>query len=114
KAYYDENRKRFVNEEETRDLEFVVIDAGPVAADTARVREQIENLATELAESLNDSLYAAVNSDTRYPFTYRQREDFSPGLDSLLFSATPGTVVGPVYNNGAYEIAKVIDSKMSP
>ncbi|HLT75282.1 MAG TPA: peptidylprolyl isomerase, partial [Ohtaekwangia sp.] len=114
KAYYDENRKSFVNPEETRNIEFVMIDASPVAEDTARVREEIENLAAELTRAANDSLYAAVNSDTKYPFVYQREGFYSVALDTLLFNAAPGTVVGPVYSNGAFEIAKVVDVRMSP
>lgn len=114
KAYYDEHRKSFVNPEETREIEFVIFDASPVAADTARVREQVEALAMELAQAANDSLFAAVNSDTKYPFVYQRSGTYSTELDSLLSIATPGSVVGPIYSNGAFEIAKVVDSKMSP
>src|SRR5690606_25394138 len=42
KAYYDENRKLFVNLEETRDLLFVEFDASPKAQDTLRVLEQVQ------------------------------------------------------------------------
>ncbi len=114
KAYYDENRKLFVNLEETRDLLFVEFDASPKAQDTLRVLEQVQGLATQLAETKADSLFAAVNSDTKYPFMYYKKGAVSPSLDSLVFKASKGTVVGPVYNNGAFEVAKVIDVRMSP
>ena len=114
KKYYDENRKLFVNAEETRSIEFVEFDASPVSQDTARVYENIQDLAAQLASSTTDSLFSAVNSDTKYPYMYFRQGTVSPSLDTLLFSAPLGTVVGPVLNNGAFEIAKIIDSKMSP
>lgn len=114
KAYYDENRKLFVNQEETRDLLFVEFDARPKAQDTVRVLEQIQELAAQLAETKADSLFAAVNSDSKYPYIYFKKGALSGPLDSLVFKAAKGTVVGPVYNNGNYEVAKVIDSRMSP
>ncbi|HZH54575.1 MAG TPA: SurA N-terminal domain-containing protein, partial [Sphingobacteriaceae bacterium] len=114
KNYYDNNRKLFVSEEETRSLQFVEFDASPVAQDSARVREQIEGLAAQLSESTADSLFAAVNSDQMYPFIYFRQGALNPSLDSLLFSASAGTVVGPVLSNDRYQIAKVVDSRMSP
>src|SRR5690606_2993999 len=61
-----------------------------------------------------DSLYASVNSETKYPITYRRKGVLEPKLDSALFSAAKGDVVGPIFSNGTYEIAKVIDVRMSP
>lgn len=114
KAYYDQNRKLFVNQEETRDIEFVEFDASPRAQDTARVLEQINALSQQLAESKTDSLFAAVNSDTKYPYSYFRKGSLNIGLDTLVFSVPTGTVVGPILNNGAFEIAKVIDARISP
>lgn len=114
KAYYDENRKSFVNEEETRSIDFVLFDASPVAQDTANMLENIQELAVQLAESANDSLFAAVNSETKYPYSYLKRGALNTGLDSLLFSAPVGSIVGPVERNGVFEIAKIVDSKVSP
>ncbi|WP_257666127.1 peptidylprolyl isomerase [Parapedobacter tibetensis] len=113
--YYNENKGVFKNAQETRSLEYVVFDASPTSQDTARVRATIEELKTQLAESTTDSLFAAVNSDTKYPYSYRKKGEFSPALDSLLFSVPVGTTVGPVLSaNGVFEIAKVVDSRVGP
>lgn len=114
KAYYDENKGVFKNAEETRSLEYVVFDASPTTQDTARVRETITELKAQLAESTTDSLFAAVNSDTKYPFAYRKRGEMGSALDSLIFSASPGSTVGPIVSNGTFEIAKVVDAKVWP
>src|SRR5690606_37379431 len=37
-----------------------------------------------------------------------------PVLDSALFVGSIGSVVGPFYSNGTYELAKILDSRMSP
>jgi len=114
KDYYNENKGVFKNEEETRNLEYVVFDASPTAQDTARVKSTIDELKAQLAESTTDSLFAAVNSDTKYPFIFRKQGEFSPALDTLLFRAPVGTTVGPVLSNGRFEIAKVIETKVGP
>lgn len=114
KAYYDQHRKLFVNQEETRDIEFVAFDASPQAQDTARVLEQVNTLAAQLAETQTDSLFAAVNSDTKYPYSYYKKGSLNMGLDTLVFGVAEGTVVGPILSNGSFEIAKVVDAKISP
>lgn len=114
KAYYDQHRKLFVNQEETRDIEFVEFDASPQSQDSLRVLEQVNTLAAQLAESKTDSLFAAVNSDTKYPYSYYRKGSLNVGLDTLVFSVPEGTVVGPILSNGVFEIAKVVDSRISP
>ncbi|SEL66454.1 peptidyl-prolyl cis-trans isomerase D [Parapedobacter koreensis] len=114
KEYYNENKGVFKNPEETRNMEFVVFDASPTAQDTARVKASIEDLKAQLAESTTDSLFAAVNADTKYPYIFRKQGEFPPALDTLVFNAPIGTVVGPVRSNGGFEIAKVIETKVGP
>jgi len=114
KEYYNENKGVFKNPEETRSLEYVVFDASPTAQDTARVKATIEELKAQLAESTTDSLFAAVNSDTKYPYIFRKEGEFGPALDTLVFKAPVGTTVGPVLSNGRFEIAKIVDTKVGP
>src|SRR5690606_34210431 len=114
REFYNENKSLFVNRRETRTLEYVVFDASPVARDTALARERAEELAQQLRESTTDSLFAAVNSDTKYPFIYRKRGELTPSLDSLIFSAPVGTTVGPILTGGVFEMAKIVDARQSP
>ena len=113
-AYYNENKGVFQNREETRSLEYVVFDASPTAQDTARVQTTIEELKAQLVETKTDSLFAAVNSDTKYPYIFRKQGELGPALDTLVFGAAVGTTVGPVLANGRFEIAKVVESLVGP
>ncbi|HMR19937.1 MAG TPA: SurA N-terminal domain-containing protein, partial [Sphingobacterium sp.] len=114
KDYYDKHKNAFKNAEETRAIEYVLFDASPSAKDTAETLNTIQQLKAELTVSANDSLFAVVNSDTKYPVTYFLKGQVSSALDSVLFSAPVGTTVGPFLSDGAYEIAKVISAKFSP
>ncbi|WP_437921016.1 SurA N-terminal domain-containing protein [Sphingobacterium sp. LRF_L2] len=113
-TYYDAHKNGFKNPEETRTLEYVLFNAQPTANDTAATKSNIEQLKAELATSKTDSLFAAVNSDTKHPFTYIRKGQVSPALDSVLFNVPVGTTVGPFLSNGVFEIAKVVESKFSP
>lgn len=113
-AYYDKNKNAFKNPEETRSIDYVLFDASPTAKDSSTTLAVVQNLKKELIASKDDSLFATVNSDNKYPVAYVKKGQVSPALDSVLFNAAPGTTVGPFLSNGAYEIAKVIDTKFSP
>src|SRR5690606_12299243 len=113
-SYYNDHKAAFYNPTESRTIEYVVFNAQPTAADSAAVKEKAASVAKELAVAENDSLFATINSETKYPVTYYTRGSLPPGLDSAAFNAASGTVVGPIYSNGTYEIAKILDSRMSP
>lgn len=114
KAYYDTHKNAFDNPEETRVIEYVLFDARPTANDTAATRSVIEQLKSELTNSTTDSLFATVNSDTKYPYTYIRKGQVSPALDSAIFDVPVGTTVGPFLSQDRFEIAKVVDTKFSP
>src|SRR5690606_14220394 len=78
------------------------------------VHNKAIELAQQLATAENDSLFASINSDTKYPIAYYKKGDLSPNLDSALFNGSTGSVVGPFFSNGTYELAKILDSRMSP
>ena len=112
--YYNENKALFNNKVETRTIEYVAFNAQPTPADSAAVKQKAAELVQEFATADNDSLFASINSETKYPVMYYSKGQLSPALDTALFSASTGAVVGPFYSNGTYEMAKVIDSRMSP
>ncbi|MBP3943172.1 SurA N-terminal domain-containing protein [Sphingobacteriaceae bacterium WQ 2009] len=114
KAYYDKNKNLFRNTEESRAVEYVIFDGRPAAKDSLFAKESINKLKENLIASTNDSLFASINSDTKYPFTYVKKGQVSPALDSVLFNAPVGATVGPFLANGAYEIAKITDARFSP
>lgn len=114
KAYYDAHKKRFFNKHETRTIEYVVFDARPSKADSTAAYEQIENLKTELINTEDDSLFVSINSETKYPVRFYTRGQLNPGLDTVLFNRNTGDVIGPILSNGVYQVAKVMETKMSP
>lgn len=112
--YYDENKNLFKNREETRNFEYITFDARPSKADSAAIRTGITKLATDFRNTTNDSLFVSVNADSKAPISYAKKGQLDPALDSIVFKSPVGTVVGPVFSNGAFKIAKVIDVKTSP
>lgn len=116
KTYYDKYKNGFKNAEETRQVEYVLFDGSPSAADTAATLNTIQDLKASWAEAANDSLFATINSDTKYPVMYYSKGQVSPALDSVIFNVPAGTTVGPYLSamNGSFEIAKVISTKFSP
>jgi len=112
--YYDENKNLFKNREETRSFDYIVFDARPSKEDSAAVRNGITKLAADFRNTTNDSLFVSVNADTKSPITYVKKGQLDPALDSLVFKSPVGSVVGPVFSNSAFKIAKITDIRTSP
>nr|WP_256012699.1 SurA N-terminal domain-containing protein [Pedobacter xinjiangensis] len=112
--YYNENKNRFKNKEESRSFEYVIFDASPSKADSAAIRSAMTKLASDFRSTTNDSLFVSVNAETKAPITYVKKGQLDPAIDSVAFNAAVGTVIGPVYSNNAFKIAKVLDVRMSP
>lgn len=112
--YYNSNKKRFDNPAETRSFEYVAFSVNPSKEDSAAVKAQIEKLATDFRASKSDSLFSAINSDVKVPYTYITKGKLDPKVDSAVFALPAGSFYGPVFSGNSYKMVKVIDTRFSP
>lgn len=114
KSFYNEHKSRYKNPQELRSFDYVVFEAVPSTEDTANVKNQISEITDEFKLSSHDSLFVAINSDTKTPVSFVRKGQLDPTLDSVLFNAPIGFIYGPVFSQGAFKIAKLIDSRIAP
>ncbi|HEY0896110.1 MAG TPA: SurA N-terminal domain-containing protein, partial [Sphingobacteriaceae bacterium] len=114
KEFYNQNKYRFNNPEESRTFEYVVFDAKPSKEDSIEVKNRINKIAADFKAAKDDSLFVSINADTKVPVSYVKKGQLDPALDSLVFNAAEGTVVGPVFTGDAFKVAKVLDSRVGP
>lgn len=112
--YYNENKKRFDNPAETRTFEYVSFSINPTKEDTAAIKAQINKLATDFRTAKNDSLFSAINSDVKVPYTYMTRGKLDPSVDSAVFNLPVGSFYGPILTGNSYKLIKVVDTRFSP
>lgn len=112
--YYEKNKYKFKNATETRTFEYVAFDAAPSKQDTLDTKVKMEKITAGLRTTNNDSLFVAINSDTKTPISYQKKGQLEPALDSVMFTAGVGFIYGPYFSNGAYKVAKLLDSRVSP
>ncbi|MEP6613983.1 MAG: peptidylprolyl isomerase, partial [Mucilaginibacter sp.] len=114
-AYYDEHKNEFKAAQETRTFDYVSFNASPSKADSAATKVQAEKMAADFKASTNDSLFVQINSETKVPPAYLHKgKGLDPKLDSVMFTASNGFMVGPYLTNGSYKIAKLVDSRVEP
>ena len=125
KSYYNENKEDY-KVEAARDLSYVVFEVKPSQEDYNEALEEITELMNERVEynrntgsydtipgfvnTDDDSSFVMTHSDATAPFTgtYFKKDGGLPAnLDSVMFDAEVGTVVGPYLERGSYKVAKL-------
>ena len=102
-------------QDESRSIAYVSFDAGPNAADSARLRQQLTDLKGDFQKSADPQAFLArVGSEIPYADTYIGKARLRvPDKDSL-FALQKGEVFGPYIDGGNYNVAKLIDVKTLP
>ncbi len=106
--YYNEHKSMFKTQEETRAIQYVMVDAKPLAKDSLAVKETINKLKQDLIVSKDDSLFRFDQLRQQISIHLCKKGQLSPHWIPLSFNVAVGTTVGPfLNNNGVMEIAKV-------
>lgn len=115
-AYYNEHKNEsfYQQKEPTRSLEYVVFDVVPSEVDLAEKKGELEDIKSAFIETKEDTAFVIENTDGQARISYKTEGSFPASVDSLIFNAGIGTVVGPFDDNGYYKLAKVIEVKTSP
>ena len=113
-TYYNAHKEGYDNPQETRSFEYVSFDIVPTSADSAAVKKQVDKIYAEFQTAPNDSLFAAINSDVKVPYTYTAKGKLDPAIDSAVFALPAGSFYGPKLTGNSYKMAKVIDTRFSP
>lgn len=112
--YYNTHKNDF-KQEASRKVEYVVFEVIPSEEDRESSYKSLEKIVQPFAESTDDSLFVAVNADTKTDVQFHKKGTLPPAVDTVFFgNAAPGVTVGPYEESGAFKIAKLIDIKVQP
>ncbi|MGZ3751317.1 MAG: peptidylprolyl isomerase [Mucilaginibacter sp.] len=115
KSYYDEHKSEFDSKQELRTFDYVSLNAAASKEDSAAIKDLVEKLVPAFKASTNDSLFVQINAETKAPLAYKRKGQLGdPKLDTVMFAAQKGFVYGPYLSQGAYKIAKLVDSRVGP
>jgi len=114
KSYYDDHKNQFKNQQELRSIDYVAFNGSPSADDSAAVKASLAKLIPEFKSTPNDSLFVALNAETKANMAYQKKGVLGKALDTVMFNSPNGTVYGPYFANGSFNIAKLIDARFSP
>ena len=118
----DEAIKEYVNkqedeykQEETRSIEYVMFDAGPTAADSAAILQQVEALKSEFATT-SDLPSFMIRNGSETPFTdgFELKSKLQPEHADSISSLAEGQVAGPWVENSNYVLVRMIEKRNLP
>ncbi|MCL9809316.1 peptidylprolyl isomerase [Flavobacterium luminosum] len=125
-AYMKKNEKKY-KAEESRELEFVLIEDKPSAEDEKAIKDKISSLLNasvvyNAATGKNDTVagfrntnnvieFVNANSDIKYDSTYIAKKDLPLEHAEALFNSAPGAIYGPYVFGDYYCISKSMGKK---
>lgn len=112
-AYINDHKADYTSEEETRVLQYAVVDVLPTASDSASWLTEISGLIPNFKSTDNDSAFA-VNRNGMYSSVYFSNDALPEVLQGKLDAVSVGDTYGPYVDQGAYIVTKVLDKRVMP
>lgn len=106
RAYYNKHKAKYKTQE-SRDLSFISFPVIPSAADTLAIREELLDIIKEFQLVEDDSIYAVNNSDGLDAFVSYNKSSLPDYISA--FNPAKGEILGPIMQDGNYQVIKVSD-----
>jgi peptidyl-prolyl cis-trans isomerase D len=113
-AYYSAHKKTFEQKEAARKIDYVSFDVVPSAEDRNEVLQWITAKKEEFANAGNDTLFVNQYSDTPFDSSFHAKGTLPAVIDTQLFNAAPGTLIGPYEDGGKFKLSKLTVAAMVP
>jgi parvulin-like peptidyl-prolyl isomerase len=130
KAYYNANKEDF-KQEAVRNIEFIDFTIAPSEEDRNDIKMELEGLLEDkviynTSTGMNDTTYGFANTDSDSAFAamysdqpidmnyYPQEGGLPPVLDTVLFDAEVGTIIGPYEEANGFKVSKLSGIKYLP
>jgi peptidyl-prolyl cis-trans isomerase D len=109
-TFLDGHKGRYMQDEETRKMEYVAFNVVATPADSAKLLTEVEANAAEFRTTTKDSAFAVTHGGGVNP-TFVNKEGLSPASKDKIYGSPVGVVVGPYVESKAYWLAKVLERK---
>lgn len=113
KKYYDKHQYLF-EQDESRDIEYVVFDVKPSPADLNTLQQKMIELKERFETTDDVEDFVNQNSDVPYSENYYSKGELPIIIDSIMFSEKPGFTYGPYIEGDNYYIAKLVGFEFLP
>jgi parvulin-like peptidyl-prolyl isomerase len=112
KSYYEENVDQY-KIEATRTLKYVQFKELASSADSGGRRSEIEDASKKAQDGADFIQLTGTYTDKIDSGAWFRRGEMAAGIDSMLFSHSVGSVVGPRLEADGYHLSKILDQRKS-
>ncbi|MEM9835446.1 MAG: peptidylprolyl isomerase [Bacteroidota bacterium] len=116
-AYLEKNRSRYTQAEEQRMVSYIAFDVTPTAADSTKLRDQLNELKAEWeSTTLSDSIFANTSNGSYINTFYNEGSAaISETLGEVVYEELAvGDIYGPYVEGTNYRLAKLVDREIVP
>ena len=114
KKCYEENKYRFKQDEEFRNVEYVLFPVEPSEKDLKTIEDSVQRMFEGFTETDRPDYFINRLVDNRYDSTYYKRGMLEPAIDTLLFDAPEGAFLVPYIDGDYWKFAKLLSAKVRP
>ncbi len=112
--WYKENKYRFVQDKEYREVEYVIFKIEPTMTDLQNIENQVMEMYEEFATTDRPQDFVNRMPSSRFDSTYFKQGEMIPAIDTILFNAQEGTLVPPFVDGDYWTFAKLLNVRMRP
>jgi peptidyl-prolyl cis-trans isomerase D len=113
-AFYDKNKEMFLQEEPTRELNYVLFEVKASDLDRKKIADDVNLIYKDFLSSSDLPNFINANGDKKYDSTFKKKGSFPGIIDSTAFSSKPGMLYAPFELNNSWYMAKLLDIQERP
>jgi peptidyl-prolyl cis-trans isomerase D len=106
--YYNQHKNEY-KQVDARSLEYIVYQLLPSQKDDDNAHSYISESKTAFQRAESAITFVNTNSDRPYSDKNYSKSEISPVIADSIFSASPGFVAGPYFENGSYKLTRLIE-----
>ncbi len=112
-SYMKDHRDVYYKDEESKILEYMVIDVAPTSRDSANVMKRVRELKADFAATPNDTTFIQSHEGT-FRTAYQFKESLPALIADSAFAKPVGSLIGPYPETGKLTVSKIINRKAIP
>lgn len=114
--YYDDHKQEYVIEDASRDIEYITYDVEPSDSDIAFATREVDTIYKDMKtqEEKDIPLFVTKYSDDSYDSSFYKKGVLTAELDTVIFSAKKGDVLGPYFTDNVFNVARVMEFQERP
>jgi peptidyl-prolyl cis-trans isomerase D len=117
KDYYNKNQYKYIVEEQTRKIDYLVWEAEASKEDIDELKNNMVQLANDFRErktASEDSAFIQNSNDNQQlDIAKFKKGTINPNIDTAIYSASVGTVFGPYAEGEQFKVSKLMNVSSS-